>query len=883
MNSRNLRSVCVHEAKVDHEHGVVQIKEAFKAVYCAWDHDLRGHPNCPWGTSLVVSIVAPQGRIQRTDHWMRIARGKDCLIFVGILLAIVCSSSCQQYINYPAPVVTGVSPTNVNAGQPAFTLTVVGSNFTPASTVLWNGTPRISFFQDSGHITANILQSDIVSPGKAQVTVETPQPGGGEFQPPVDFTVNPITVPVPTISSLSPSGVYASTGAFTLRVNGTNFVSTSVVTINGANHTTFEVNSTQLTAGVNASDIANAGTLQIAVFNPPVPNPPAGQAPGGGSSNVVSMNVTNPAPQITSISPTAALINSAVSASVAVTGAGLVPDSVVLVNGSPRITAFTSSGSLTATLNAGDLAASGVAQIQVKNPTPGGGISNPLPFMVDPSLTAGLPMLLDYGYDGSVANSGVCGTDCTNGTPTLSTAGPALSQSGTTVAFASISSNLVLNQRNSASQIFTRNTCLGSSVCNGVNFDASVGPNQAVANGPSTEPSLSSSGADVVYTSTATNLTNYITIPPGHRQVYWEAVCGSTSSCDGAVLVSLGADGNPGNGDSYNASVSPDGQFVAFVSLATNLVTGVTVDGSTPQVYVRTICSGATPNKPSTTCTPTTYLVSAAYTANVVVPGNAPSTHPSVASGGGFVAFQSSATNLGSAAPNPSAQQEVFVQEVCQILTTGCTTPFSTIASTPDGVTPADAPSIEPVISSDGRFVAFASTAGNLGFAIAGIQQAFVRDTCETTTTGLLINGSCSPKTALVSTVDGTTAANGLSENPSLGENCTATSTTSCTSGPVVAFATLATNLGPNVVTGVENIFVRNTCLSAQAGTACSSNTTLASAPSGVVPEPSNGSSIMPAISGDGHSVAFLSSSTNMVSGANTGGLEHVYLGSTNF
>ena len=814
---------------------------------------------------------------------MKIARAKDCLIFTGMLLALLLTSSCQQYINYPAPVVTALTPTNVNAGQPAFTLTVVGSNFTPASAVLWNGSPRASFFQDSDHISADILQSDIVNPGKVQVTVETPQPGGGVFQPPVNFTINPITVPVPVISALSPSGAYASTAAFTLRVNGTNFVSTSVVTINGANHTTFEVNSTQLTAAVSAADIANAGTLHVAVFNPPVPNPPAGQAPGGGSSNVVDMLVTNPVPTISSMSPAAAVINSGNSTAIAVTGVGFVPNSAVLVNGSPRTTGFTNNGSISATLNAGDVASSGVVRIQVMNPSPGGGTSNVLPFTIDPSLAAGLPVLLDYGYDGSVANSGVCGTNCTNGTPSLSTAGPSLNQGGTTVAFASISSNLVLNQPNSASQIFTRNTCLGTAVCTSVNFDASVGPNGVVANGASTEPSLSSSGSDLVYTSTATNLTNYIAVPSPHRQVYWEAVCGGASTCNGAVLVSLGADGNPGNGDSYDASISPDGQFVAFVSVATNLVSGVTVDGSTPQVYLRTICSGATPNAPNATCTPTTYLVSANYAANVVVPGNAPSTHPSVASGGGFVAFASSATNLGSAAPNPAAEQQVFVQQVCQISATSCTAPFNTIASTPDGVTPADAPSIEPVISSDGRFVAFASAATNLGAATAGVQQVFVRDTCETTTTGLLINGGCSPKTALVSTVDGSTPANGLSENPNLGENCAATSTTSCTSGPVVAFATLASNLGPSVVTGVENIFVRNTCLSAQSGAACSANTTLASAPSGVVPEASNGSSIMPAISGDGHSVAFLSSATNMISGTGTGGLEHVYLGGTSF
>jgi hypothetical protein len=819
------------------------------------------------------------------DLRLKNSRGKDCLIFAVTLLAILVSASCQEQINYPAPVVTGTSPTDVNAGQPAFTLTVIGSHFTPASTVLWNGSPRLSFFQDEAHINADILQSDVLNPGKVQVTVETPQPGGGEFLPPVDFTIDPITVPVPTISSVSPVGVYASSGAFTLRVNGSNFVGTSIVTVNGANHTTFEVNSTQLVANIPATDVANAGALQIAVLNPPVPNPPAGASPGGGASNIISLNVTNPQPAISSMTPASVAINAAVATQLTVTGAGLVPNSVILVNGSPRASSLATASTVSANLNAGDVASAGVLRIQVMNPAPGGGTSTSLPFTVDPTLTAGLPVLLDYGFDGTVANSGICGTNCAIGTPNLTTAGPAVSQSGTTVAFASVSSNLVSNQTNSASQIFTRNTCLAATACQSVNFDASVGPNEAVANGPSTEPSLASSGTELVFTSTATNLTNYIPVPSGHRQVYWENVCGGSAStaCTGAVLVSLGADGNAGNGDSYNAQISPDGQFVAFVSLATNLVSGVSVDGSTPQVYVRTICSGATPDVPNTTCAPTTYLVSADYTAGVVIPGNAPSLHPSIASGGGFVAFSSSATNLGPAAPNPGAQQEVFVQEVCAILTSGCTTPFTTLVSTPDGVTPANGPSSEPVISTEGRFVAFASSATNLGAATGGVQQVFVRDTCATNVTGIITQGACSPTTKLTSTVDGTTPANGLSELPSIGETCTTSNSASCTSGPIVAFATYASNLGPTVVTGVENIFVRNTCLSVAAGTACSSNTTLASAPSGVTPEPSNGSSTMPVLSGDGHSVAFLSISSNMVSSANTGGLEHVYLGASGF
>jgi hypothetical protein len=828
------------------------------------------------------------------DRWLKDGRGKNCLIFAGFLLAVLFTASCQQQISYPAPIVTGTSVctvpspcatpvSDINAGSPAFTLIVIGAHFTPASTVLWNNSPRVSFFQDSDHINANILQSDIENPGKVQITVETPQPGGGLSNPAVDFTINPVAVPVPTITSLTPSGVYASTGSFVLRVNGTNFVATSIVSINGANHPTTEVTSTQLAAQLSASDVANAAALQVAVFNPPVPNPPAGEGPGGGSSNIVTFNVTNPLPTIGGISPGGATINGAVSTPITVTGAGFVPNSVVLINGSPRITSLTTSTTLTATLTAGDLSTSGEARIQVMNPTPGGGTSNILTFGISPSLTAGLPELVDYAYDGTVSNNGICGTNCATGVPSLTTAGPAINDGGTTVAFASISSNLVSGQTNSASQIFTHSTCLGSSACDGSNFDASVGPNSVVANGASTEPSLTTSGSTIAYTSLATNLTNYIPVPAGPKQVYWENICAGSTSCAGAVLVSLGADGNPGNGDSYDASISPDGGFVTFVSIATNLVSGVKVDGATPQVYVRTMCNGATPQTQTASCTPTTYLVSANYVANVITPGNAPSLNPSIASGGGFVAFSSSATNLGSAAPNPNALQEVFVQNVCQILTTnGCTTPFSTIASTPDGVTPADAASVEPRISSDGRFVTFASAASNLGAATANNQQIFIRDTCETTNSGLLTAGECSPRTALVSTVDGVTPANGLSESPSISINCS-TSSTTCNSGPVVAFATLASNLGPNVVTGVENIFIRNTCLDVTAGTACSETTNLASQPSGVSPEASNGSSILPVISGDGHSVAFLSNATNMVSAANTGGLEHVYLGSTSF
>lgn len=77
-----------------------------------------------------------------------------------------------------------------------------------------------------------------------------------------------VTVVVPTTTSISPASKIAGTGAFTLTVNGSNFVSgNSVVKWNGSNRTTTFVSSSQLTASILATDITTAGTASITVAN----------------------------------------------------------------------------------------------------------------------------------------------------------------------------------------------------------------------------------------------------------------------------------------------------------------------------------------------------------------------------------------------------------------------------------------------------------------------------------------------------------------------------------------------------------------------------------------------------------------------------------------
>src|SRR5215469_14070207 len=84
--------------------------------------------------------------------------------------------------------------------------------------------------------------------------------------------------PVPALSSLSPSNAIADGKAFTLTLNGTGFVSASIVEVNGTTPTTTFVNSTQLTVMITPADMQGVLSLSVTVTNP---------APGGGVSNAL--------------------------------------------------------------------------------------------------------------------------------------------------------------------------------------------------------------------------------------------------------------------------------------------------------------------------------------------------------------------------------------------------------------------------------------------------------------------------------------------------------------------------------------------------------------------------------------------------------------------
>lgn len=192
----------------------------------------------------------------------------------------------------------------------------------------------------------------------------------------------PPSNPVPTLTSFSPSSLTIGSPDSDVTVNGSNFVPTSVVQLLGVyNRPTTYISSTQLQVRILAADIGASSAPfppQMSVFNP---------APGGGHSNELTLTLANPVPTITSISPTL-MPTGSFGFTLFVNGTGFVWErSSVYWNGSPLGANFLSSTQLLTIVPASYITNSGTVQITVVNPSPGGGTSNALSFVVTPAAT----------------------------------------------------------------------------------------------------------------------------------------------------------------------------------------------------------------------------------------------------------------------------------------------------------------------------------------------------------------------------------------------------------------------------------------------------------------------------------------------------------------
>ncbi len=82
----------------------------------------------------------------------------------------------------PAPTITVIPA--IYMGTPVSqALSVFGTGFMPNSTILWNGSPRTTYYDGETLLVADLLPADLQQVGEAQVTVTTPAPGGGTTAP----------------------------------------------------------------------------------------------------------------------------------------------------------------------------------------------------------------------------------------------------------------------------------------------------------------------------------------------------------------------------------------------------------------------------------------------------------------------------------------------------------------------------------------------------------------------------------------------------------------------------------------------------------------------------------------------------------------------------
>jgi hypothetical protein len=716
---------------------------------------------------------------------------------------------------------------------------------------------------NTGEIAITVLASDVASPGSAAVTVSNPIPGGGISQNAATFQILATQLNSPLISSLSPATASPKGAAFTLTVNGSNFVagnanspctsepvsgpfSGSVVSWNGSPRCTNFVSATQLTAQISATDIVTTGCDNISVFTY-----------GGGGNAVYSPAVSfivssTGAPVICSISP-ASVVAGASAFTLSVVGAGYTSSSTVNWNGKSRTTMFVSANALQAQITSADVTKAGTASVTVTSSGSAGGTSSPVNFVISPSppptptITSITPTSATAGGPAFVLT--VTGTNFTpasvidwNGGARTTTFKSATSLQAaiqaTDIASAGTAAITVVNfganggVATSAPSNITISpaSAAAASFPQVVSLSAAGGP----ANGPSEAPAINADGRYVAFYSQAKNLVS----PQASGNIFVRDTCvGAVNCTPKTIAVDLAPDGSVPNGKTgRQVAISADGRFVGFISRATNLVSD---NGTVPpgywELYVRDLCVGV--NAPSG-CVPNTKMVSVGEEGEAA---NAPSASPTLSGDGRFVAFVSAATNL--AAEAASAGPQVYVRDTCAgpTGTKACVAKTIAVAVDEEG-RGTGVQAGRPAISADGRYVAFEMWAAKpAGQASASASQIVLADTCLGDTPVV-----CSASAKRISYAPDGSALGGANISPSISND-----------GRFVVFESQPADSAAGSAGGISKAFLRDTCLGGTAPDGCVASTILVSSDSAS----STGKlqNFSPAISASGRYISFVS------------------------
>jgi Tol biopolymer transport system component len=724
----------------------------------------------------------------------------------------------------PAPTITTLTPSSATAGDPDLTLTVDGMDFVPGAEVQWNGSPRTPSTVgpvDPGlgtatQVTVSIPAIDIAVAGTAQVQVWNPSPGGGVSNM-LPFRIDP-------------PGLRITTPPLTPGVVGYSYTTTMQATGGTPPYSWSLSSGSMLPPGLvlaENGDVAGtptaAGTTSFTVEVRDSASPPRT------ASATRTLDVVNPRPRIDALTPSSATAGDP-GFTLTVDGADFVPGAEVEWNGARRTPETVgpvdpllgTATQLTVNIKEADVQFSGDAQVQVRNPDPGGGLSDGVPFRINPPgnpapvlvsisplrQAAGGPALtLTLRGSGFIAGS-VVQWDSGAGPQPRST-----SFFSADLLTAHIPESDVATI--GAAQVMVLNPAPGGGTSEARTFtiDPPVPPGgvlerisvnsrrEEAVDGlgrPSQRPAMSADGRYVAFQSPADNLDTNAPDTNMSEDVFVRDTCGKGAppGCmPQTIRVSVLSDGSePADpGESIRPALSGDGQLVAFDSTADLDNSGTFLSDASVFVRDRDADSNGRFDEPGGV---RIRRVSVDW-ADQPRTGCCPAMTPN----GRFIAFVSGDPLVQGDENNVP---DVFVRDTCRYTPAGCT-PWTLLASLAiDGrQTDKGVSGRAPAISADGRFVAFSTAADDLlgpGNDTNGIADVFVRDTC--------VNGppGCRPTTVRVSVASDGSQATSIGVSGGSGLTGVAISA----NGRFVAFDSMATNLVPNDDNNVSDIFLHD-------------------------------------------------------------------------
>ncbi|MCJ7548509.1 MAG: hypothetical protein MUQ30_02365, partial [Anaerolineae bacterium] len=367
---------------------------------------------------------------------------------------------------------------------------------------------------------------------------------------------------------------------------------------------------------------------------------------------------------------------------------------------------------------------------------------------------------------------------------------PSISADGRIIVFASEATNLVDGDSNGVQDIFLHDWLSGTTERVSLN-----GQGQE-ADGASAWPEISADGSIVVFSSTATNLVE------GDTNNFEDVFVVDLQS--GAVeWVSHPASGGQADVASSQPAISGDGRFVAFVSAATNLVTGATSGWEEIYLYDRDDGSLEWVSAP-----------------RIGLANDGSSGEPAISADGNWVAFSSNSSQL--VPGDNEGLRDIFLWNLASSALERVS-----VTQAGDG---ANSLSYAPAISADGRFIVFWSHASDL---VAGDTNSWTDIFLSDRLNGALQRVNLS--------TTGEQALGGNSNEPAISAD-----------GRFVVFRSGATNLVPNDTNSSRDIFVRD----------LQGTTTRVSVDS--YASESTGHNYSPVISADGAAIAFYSDANNL-------------------